>query len=236
MERPYYAEWLQRVVKQAAVCENFMTKKKTLWISFNTLSVCKSAFNFIVLGSICGVILGLAPAPPRYCGFPICDDEQDADNSPLVATCVRFFKYLMPEYAAEFVARLRAVVEARLQLRIGEPPPAAVAQWAGLQDLYGKRVIPDSLCSLVNGAPGALEHWSRAAGRSRESLVADVTLEVERRCLRSEERPVTTRFWLFEGCAQTLFRWKLLDFPAADVLRTGVAQATGRESTGSGGT
>jgi len=40
----------------------------------------------------------------------ICDDERNADNSPLVATCV----WLMPEYAAEFVARLRAVVEARL--------------------------------------------------------------------------------------------------------------------------
>ena len=152
----------------------------------------------------------------------ICDDERNADNSPLVATCVRFFKDLMPEYAAEFVARLRAVVEARLQLHPGTPPPAVVAQWIELQELYGKRVIPDSLCSLVNGAPGALEHWSGAAGRSRESLVADVALEVERRCLRSEERPVTTRFWLFEGCVQTLFRWKLLDLPAADVLQTGV--------------
>ena len=83
----------------------------------------------------------------------ICDAEQNADDSPLVATCVRFFKYLMPEYAAEFVARLRAVVEARLQLRIGAPPPAAVAQWAGLQDLHGKRAIPDSLCSFR-------AHWS----------------------------------------------------------------------------
>ena len=51
------------------------------------------------------------------------------------------------------LARLRAVVEARLQLRIGAPPPAAVAQWAGLQDLYGKRVVPDSLCSFR-------AHWS----------------------------------------------------------------------------
>ena len=77
----------------------------------------------------------------------ICDDERNADNSPLVATCVRFFKYLMPEYAAEFVARLRAVVEARLQLHPGTPPPAVVAQWIELQELYGKQVIPDSLCS-----------------------------------------------------------------------------------------
>jgi hypothetical protein len=76
-----------------------------------------------------------------------------------------------------------------------------------------------------------VEHWvgvvgrssgCAAAGHSRQSLVADVALEVERRCLRSEERPVITRFWLFEGCAQTLFRWKLMDLPAADVLQTGM--------------
>ena len=152
----------------------------------------------------------------------ICDDERNTDNSPIVATCVHFFKYLMPEYAAEFVARLRVVLEARLRLHPGAPPPAIVAQWEGLQELYGKRVIPDSLCKLVNGAPGTLDHWSGAPGLSRESLIADVALEVERRCLRSEERPVTTRFWLFEGCVQTLFRWKLLDLPVADVLQTGV--------------
>ena len=163
----------------------------------------------------------------------ICDDARNADSHPLVATCVRFFKYLMPEYAAEFAARLRAHVEARLQVHLSAPLPAVVAQWVGLQELYGKRVIPDSLCSLVNGAPGVLEHWVGAVGRSsgspaargsRQSLVADVALEVERRCLRSEERPVITRFWLFEGCVQTLFRWKLLDLPAADVLQTGAQQ------------
>ena len=120
----------------------------------------------------------------------ICDDTRNADSHPLVATCVRFFKYLMPEYAAEFAARLRAHVDARLQLHFSAPPPAVVAQWAGLQELYGKRVVPDSLCSLVNGAPGMLEHWAgvvghasgfAAVGHSRQSMVADVALAVERR-------------------------------------------------------
>jgi hypothetical protein len=146
----------------------------------------------------------------------------------------------MPEYAAEFVARLRAHVDARLQLHLSALPPAVVAQWDWLQELYGKQVIPDSLCSLVNGAPGMFEHWAgvvghasgfAAAGHSRQSLVADVALEVERRCLRSEERPVITRFWLFEGCVQTLFRWKLMDLPAADVLQTGVQQHRANNQT-----
>ena len=75
-----------------------------------------------------------------------------------------------------------------------------------------------------------LEHWAGAAGRSsgsaaghsRQPLVTDVALELERRCLRTEERPVTTRFWFFEDCAQTLFRWKIMDLPVVDVLQTGV--------------
>ena len=51
----------------------------------------------------------------------ICDDARNADSHLLVATCVRFFKYLMPEYAAEFAARLRAHVDARLQLHLFFP-------------------------------------------------------------------------------------------------------------------
>eukprot|EP00969_Alexandrium_andersonii_P091795 4051728-Alexandrium_andersonii.AAC.1 len=39
--------------------------------------------------------------------------------------------------------------------------------------------------------------------------------------LRTEERPVATRFWAFEGCAHTLFTWKLLQPPAAELLQTG---------------
>ena len=137
---------------------------------------------------------------------------------------MRFFKYLVPEYAAEFAARLHSHVDAKLQVHSSELP--LVARWVGLQELYGKRVIPDSLCSLVNGAAGVLEHWAGAAGRSsgsaaghsRQSLVTDLALELERRCLRTEGRPATTRFWLFEDCAQTLFRWKIMDFPVVDAL------------------
>ena len=90
----------------------------------------------------------------------ICDDERNADNSPLVATRVRFFKYLMQEYAPEFVARLRTVVEARLQLHLGTPPPRScravgwatrVVRQAGdsRQPLLPRQWSPGQLGALV---------------------------------------------------------------------------------------
>ena len=78
----------------------------------------------------------------------------------------------MPECAAEFAARLRAHVDGRIQVHHCAPPPSVVAQWVGLQQLYGQRVIPDSFRSLVNGAPGVLEHWAGVAGRSLGSADA----------------------------------------------------------------
>jgi len=59
--------------------------------------------------------------------------RNNADNHMIVATCARFFEYLMPEYAAEFVALVHAHVHARLRVGAYEPPPALVAHWVGLQ-------------------------------------------------------------------------------------------------------
>ena len=56
------------------------------------------------------------------------DDAQDADSHPIVATRVPCFKYLMPEYAAEFAERLRVHVDARSQVHLPAPIPAVVAQ------------------------------------------------------------------------------------------------------------
>ena len=147
---------------------------------------------------------------------------------PMVANCVRFFKYLMPEYASDFVVQLRDYVESNLHIIDLAPRPEFDQHWAGMQELYGKAILPDRLRKVLNATPGVLEYW--CLGRSRGSMteteyaafVADVAVELERCCLRTEERPVTTRFWTFECCVQTFFRWKLFQLPAAEVLKTSV--------------
>ena len=154
----------------------------------------------------------------------------DPDQQPLVATCVRFFKYLMPEYASDFVVRLRDYIASNIQIISDAPHPEFDKHWDGLQELYGKRILPDRLRKVLNATPGVLEHW--CLGRSRGSMtdaeyaafVSEVAIDMERCCLRAEERPVTTRFWTFEGCVQTLFCWKLFRLPAAEVLQTSVKQ------------
>ena len=45
----------------------------------------------------------------------------DPDHQALVATCVRFFKYLMPEGASDFVVRLRDYIDSKIRI-ISEPP------------------------------------------------------------------------------------------------------------------
>ena len=91
-----------------------------------------------------------------------------------------------------------------------------------------KRVRPDRPRKVLYGTHGVWEHW--CPGRSRGSMteaeyyafVDGVAIELERCCLRTEERPVDTRFWTFEGCVQTLFRWKQCQRPAAEVLKASV--------------
>ena len=45
----------------------------------------------------------------------------DPDHQPLVANRVRFFKYLMPEYASDFVVRLRDYIDSNIRF-MSEPP------------------------------------------------------------------------------------------------------------------
>ncbi len=151
-----------------------------------------------------------------------CDPGRD---SPLVTCCVRFFKYLMPEYGLEFSANMCQYVAETLKIR--SDPPAGIGTWPKLQQLYGTTVIPDRLCDLLHGSPGTLEHHGRSSGSDGHSsgLQLDVEQQVgvmlQQLCLRCEERPVTTRFWLFAPCVNILFRWVLLGLPPQAILKTG---------------
>ncbi len=151
-----------------------------------------------------------------------CDKGRD---SPLVTCCVRFFKFLMPEYALEFSANMRQYVAETLKIR--SEPLASNGTWFKLQQLYGATVIPDRLCDLLHGPPGTLEHCGRSSGSdgrssgSRLDVEQQVSVMLQQLCLRCEERPVTTRFWLFAPCVNILFRWVRLGLPTQAILKTG---------------
>ena len=159
----------------------------------------------------------------------ICTDEeqkgkrqdQSVDGHPIVATSVRLFKYLLPEYGPSFIGRLHSYVSEKLLVHPGQLPPREIQQeWKNLQTLYGSSVLPDNLLRCLNGTPGSLEHFGSSL-EDRDSLVARVSRELERLCMRSDEKPVTTRFWTFADCVASLFRWILLKLPASEILSTG---------------
>eukprot|EP00969_Alexandrium_andersonii_P228770 10103732-Alexandrium_andersonii.AAC.1 len=65
----------------------------------------------------------------------------------------------MPEYASDFVVRLRDYIAAHVRIIALAPSTECDHAWSGLQELYGKRILPDRLRKVLNGKPGHLEHW-----------------------------------------------------------------------------
>ena len=157
----------------------------------------------------------------------ICTEEekrqdQSVDGHPIVATSVRLFKYLLPEYGLSFIERLQSYVSEKLLVHPGQFPPRDIQQeWKNLQTLYGSSVLPDNLLRCLNGTPGSLEHFGGSSLEDREFVAARVSRELERLCMRSDEKPVTTRFWTFADCVASLFRWIMLKLPASEILSTG---------------
>ena len=160
----------------------------------------------------------------------ICTDEEQksqkgqqgsVDGHPIVATSVRLFKYLLPEFGVNIVESLQIYVSEKLLVHPDELPPRQIQQQLqNLQTLYGASVLPDSLLTCLNGAPGSLEHFGSSLS-DRASVVARVTNVLQRLCLRSDEKPVTTRFWTFAECVASLFRWTFLKLPPSEILSTG---------------
>lgn len=117
--------------------------------------------------------------------------QRDPVNTcDLTAACSRWFKYILPSNIEEIHLSFRQWLEQHI-LQIG-----GAGGQAGLQDLYGKTVLPDSLLSAVNAA--------RDPHKAIEDRVQDVFKEISRACFIAQEKPVPTRFFLFSSCATWL--------------------------------
>jgi hypothetical protein len=156
----------------------------------------------------------------------ICGDQKPAgkdgtDGNKVVATSVRLFKYLIPEYGLEFGERLRQHVKEHLLTSPNPPKAENVHRWEMMQTLYGKQVQPDKLLTFLNGPIGKLQQDGGRSSGSREAVATLLARELERLCLKSEEKPTPTRFFLFTDCIAALFRWVLLRLPPEYILNTG---------------
>ena len=135
-------------------------------------------------------------------------------DHPLVATCVRVFKYLIADYVEEFAGALREFVIRNLN--VIPPGPAFIegtgAQMLSLQRLYGSEVLSGELCALLNGslAAGNLEHIGT---KDKAEIAGEIYGALYRRILKVEERPVITRFWLFSQCVMVLLSMELIGLP-----------------------
>ena len=82
----------------------------------------------------------------------ICTEEEqkrqqgNVDGHPIVATSVRLFKYLLPEYGVQFVDNLQSYVDEKLLVHPGQSAPIEIQQQLHhVQILYGLRVY-QTLC------------------------------------------------------------------------------------------
>ena len=107
-------------------------------------------------------------------------ESVNARRHATVTNCVRLFKFLIPEYGLDFTDRLHKYAEQEDD-RIMPPSAAAYLRMSHLQDLYGCDVIPNSMLELCR----------RPIGAGKVSQLADVLCSL---LLRSEEKPVVTRF------------------------------------------
>ena len=74
------------------------------------------------------------------------------------------FKSVLPEYALEVCEQLRKYVADNLVTSPQPPSAECVNQRQGMQLLYGAKVLPDSLLTVLNGPVGALHHFGTGPG------------------------------------------------------------------------
>ena len=139
---------------------------------------------------------------------------QPSENDELVASCTRWFKYLLNDYAEEFANSLKSYVSENMQLTEGVEPHALSVASSKLVDLYGPDVLPQDILAFFNGNLAELEHVA-PPGADRRVVCGDAFVLLHKHLICVEEKPVVTRFWLFTKCVWTLLRMKLLNLPEA---------------------
>jgi hypothetical protein len=156
--------------------------------------------------------------------YAICgEDAHRADQ--VCGACSRFYKYLVPDYIVEFAFSLKKHVVDNLQIERDAPAQEVDAHRRRtelLQQLYGTRVIPDSLKSLFNLGLGSFRHCA-ADGDADATIKAGAYHTLYKLVLRIESKPVWSRMFLFADCVYGLLRIFLLKIPL-DVFSTGVTQ------------
>jgi len=133
---------------------------------------------------------------------------------------VRYSKYLVNDYYAEFEGNLRSWAAG---LRLAPPAPervAAAARARDLQRLYLARVLPDEVLAILNHGLEQLEHevpaGAMAAANSdpegyRIGQVGALVASLGRRLLNVSESPTTTRFFTFRVHIESALLLVLLD-------------------------
>ena len=119
---------------------------------------------------------------------------------------VRMAKYLINDYYSEFLGNVRDWAS---RLRI-VPPAEARPNEAGkvdkLYQLYGERVFPKAVLSVLNNGCGVLEHaltadtsaeHDRDSDEYKRGLIATLVEVVRDRILVVSEHPTYTRFFTF---------------------------------------
>ena len=174
-EAPFWSEGDSTATNPAAltyVLDYFLTKYER-----------RAEIRYRLLAWYCGSHLGNLVSEFATC-TTVHGNGNRRDNGGLAATCIRVFKYLMPQYIDAATKTLRSLCD-----DIVQQSDTLAPHCERLAKLYGQETMPDRLLlQLKSGDPATLF-----------SVLYDLLLVCQ-------ERPVVTRFWLFSACARTLLR------------------------------
>ena len=186
-------------------------------------NVRKEGFQYMQLNFACAAHAVNLVVQNAICGGAMKDPKRD---SSICAAVVRFYKYLVPAYHADFVAGVaRWLQEAGKVVQAPDEGARAalVAKQQAFKILYGQ-ACPDELTNLFNVAFETPEHTS--ADPTEESEVQQAFLSaITKHMFHSREHPVITRFWTFAECVERLLSMLIFKIPLTTLLAPGASLA-----------